>query len=108
MSLEDAFDDDDFVSSTRPDFWDPETPGDQLVGYVVDIREDPFGDENTLLDIETEDGTTYSTKTHAKLQDLIDDLEPEEGELVAIRFIGTVDTDNGDMYDYEMAVDRDE
>lgn len=78
--------------------------GDTLMGLVTRIRDDPFHDEDEdegdpapILHVTTEDGDTYSTRTHRILANLIDELDVEVGDLVRVKYTGTAKTKSGHM-----------
>lgn len=95
-----------------PDWWDPAEEGDQIQGIVNDRRDDPWAeahddDPKQILEIESEDGEEWSTRTHKVLSNLIKDLDIQTGDYVRIEFTGTTSTNSGHMAnDYQMGVVR--
>lgn len=69
-------------------FWKPR-PGEVLVGTVVKMGETitAYG-EKEFLDVQTEDGQVYTVFLTPVLQKLVQEKNVQEGQRVAIKFLG--------------------
>lgn len=97
--MSDKFDWDPFKGGSG-DFVKFETIGDEVVGTIVAIRKHTFDKDKgevPLLDIEPKAGGDAVTLSIDKvdLRFKMADLEPQVGDLIAVKFTGTEKTPNG-------------
>lgn len=99
-SIDELLDEAEEVSGGQdfPEFWDPQEPGDQLQGRVVEMREDPWADSpdavrGHIYHIETPSGEVVATRLHSILIRLMEARDVGIGDAVRITFDGTVQTE---------------
>lgn len=109
-SIDDMLDSRMSGAGEYPDWWEPEAEGDQIQGTVVEVRDDPWAEEEDrepakILEIHTDDGEEYSTRPHSVLDQLIKTDNVEEKDYVRIEYKGAYRTNSGNMANnYELGV----
>lgn len=78
---------------SRAPSWQPEEPGDQLLGEVIRTGEGPNG---RLLEVETPEGEKYVLWEKVALQDLFDRVKA--GDKIGVRFMGEEESSSGRSY----------
>lgn len=91
-----------------PDWWEPEDEGDMIQGEVLDMRENPWAEDDEdagfIIEVDAEE-QVYSTRTQTMLMNLIDERGVEVGDLVRIEYGGMVKTNSGHAANsYKMGV----
>jgi hypothetical protein len=97
-----SFDWEPFKVGSGGDFVKFETEGDEIVGTITALRKKRFKDQDrdtALIDIQPKDGgdvvTLACDKVDLRMQ--LAELEPQVGDLLAVRFTGTEKVANGRM-----------
>ena len=100
-SIDDLLDEAEEITGSGdfPQWWEPESQGDELQGKVIDMREDPWGGPDGeprgyIYHVDTGD-EVFATRIHSILIRLMERAEVSTGDLVRITYQGTVETDNG-------------
>jgi hypothetical protein len=90
-----------------PEFWEP-TPGAKIIGVLTAIEEDvgQFG-AFAVYALDTTDGPVAVRAQHKALKSQLDELRPQVGDSVGIKFKGNRESASGNEYrDYKVVVER--
>jgi len=69
-----------------PPVWKPEAPGEEIYGKVIDIYPNPWEPEEKAYVIETPSGSRYMLPRNRQLVNLLEEIKPQIGDLLYVRF----------------------
>jgi hypothetical protein len=96
------------LDEPRPEAWKNPKEGEELAGTVVRTEEGDLGDEPVpIVIIDTGDGLRAVWCFHDALRSQLNKLEPQPGDVIAIRYNGKQQSASGRFYhSYTVASDK--